>query len=264
MNYFALAVAPGIAIIIFILYKDRYNKEPRVNLLMSFIFGCLSIFPAAELERASYGVLDGSVMGLAIFAFVVVAGSEELVKFIALRFYSYRQKSFDEPLDGIVYSLMVSMGFATIENIMYVTKYAAIGKGVQVGVQRAFMAVPAHAAFAVLMGYFVGKAKFSQNKFVLMLVGFVLAVLFHGAYDFFLFYKTMTYTGVNSNEFVLILGAILTLVIGVGISFKLIRRQRLLSQETHYRQQQLLQEQQRQQQEQLRQQQEQQNNPFSA
>ena len=63
------------------------------------------------------------------FSYAVVGFSEEASKFLGLRFYSYRQKSFDEPLDGIVYSVMVSMGFATLENVMYVMKYAEAGQG---------------------------------------------------------------------------------------------------------------------------------------
>lgn len=257
MNYFSLAVAPGLAIMLFILYKDRYNKEPRINLIVSFILGCLSMYVAREIEISTTRVPqltpDGSVPTLIIFAYVVVAGTEELVKFICFRLYSYRQKSFDEPLDGIVYSLMVGMGFATVENIYYVYNYAAYGRGVEVGLQRMFMAVPAHAAFAVMMGYYAGKAKFSKNGFGLMLFGFLLAVFFHGSYDFFLFFKPYSYAGEKADELLLIGGAILTLVAGVVISFKFIRRQRLLSMETHYRQQEL-----------LRQQQEQQNTPFSA
>jgi protease PrsW len=263
MNYFSLAVAPGIAIILFILYKDRYNKEPRINLIVSFFLGCLSMYVAREIELSAGRVTqlkllpDGSVPSLVTFAFIVVAGTEELVKFICLRFYSYRQKSFDEPLDGIVYSLMVGMGFATVENIYYVYNFAAYGEGIRVGLQRAFMAVPAHATFAVMMGYYAGKAKFSKNGFGLLLFGFLAAVFFHGSYDFFLFLKPYSYLGVSmdqTDELLLIGGAALTLIIGVIISFKFIRRQRLLSMETYHRQQEL-----------LRQQQEQQpNTPFSA
>jgi protease PrsW len=254
MNYLALAVAPGIAIIIFILYKDRYNKEPRMNLIVSFILGCISIIPAAAIEHEFRGITDGSVTALAIFCFVIVAGSEEMVKFLCLRLYSYNMRSFDEPLDGIVYSLMVSMGFATVENYLYVIQYAEVGRGVQVGIQRMFMSVPAHAAFAVLMGYYVGKAKFSRNGFLLVIWGLILAIFFHGAYDFFLFYKTMTYYGANTDALLLIGGAILTLIIGVIISFAFIRRHRKLSQQTFLQQQQLL----------LQQQREQQNTTFSA
>lgn len=249
MNYLALAVAPGLAIILFILFKDRYNKEPRLTLFVSFFLGCLSIIPAAFVEEAFELTMDGTVAGLAIFVYLIVAGSEELGKFIGLRFYSYNRKSFDEPFDGIVHSLMVSMGFATIENILYVLKFAEIGQGLQVGIMRAFMAVPAHGVFAVLMGFYMGKAKFQKNGFGLMLLGLLLAVFFHGTYDFFLFYKTKTYAGTDANELALLGGAVLTLIVGLIISFKLINRQRKQSEQA-YRQNLLQQQQQQQQQQQ--------------
>jgi RsiW-degrading membrane proteinase PrsW (M82 family) len=71
----------------------------------------------------------------------------------------YNNKNFNEPFDGIVYAVIVSMGFATIENIIYVFQY-----GFATGILRLFTAVPAHAAFGILMGYFLGKAKFTHGK----------------------------------------------------------------------------------------------------
>src|ERR1700687_6211433 len=127
MQYIALAVAPGIAICMFIFYTDVYNKEPKFELFFSFFLGCLAILPAVVFEDSFSSVLDGTVSGVAIFSYAVVAFSEESSKFLGLRLYSYKQKSFDEPLDGIVYAVMVSMGFATVENIIYVQKYAKIG-----------------------------------------------------------------------------------------------------------------------------------------
>src|SRR5436853_481905 len=81
-----------------------------------------------------------------LLAFVVIGFSEEGCKYIMLRFYADRNKAFNEPFDGIIYSVMVSMGFATLENIGYVLNY-----GFQTGLVRMFLSVPSHAAFAVLM-----------------------------------------------------------------------------------------------------------------
>jgi len=89
---------------------------------------------------------------------------------------------FNEPMDGIVYSMMVGMGFAVIENIIYAYNY-----GIETILVRAFTAVPAHAIFAVFMGYFVGLAKFHPtNKWKLIIFGFTLAIFIHGLYDFFI------------------------------------------------------------------------------
>jgi RsiW-degrading membrane proteinase PrsW (M82 family) len=104
---------------------------------------------------------------------------------------------------------MVSMGFACTENIMYV-----IDGGYQVAVLRAFTAVPAHATFGVLMGFYMGKAKFSNNRLVLNLTGLLLATLFHGAYDFFLFINFIP--GIS-------IGAFISLAIGIVLAKKAIK-----------------------------------------
>lgn len=231
MNYVAIAIAPGIAICLYFLYKDVYNREPRLNLIVSFILGCLTIIPAILFENAfSESAIDGSVGGVAVFSYLVVALSEEGSKFAALRYYSYNQKSFDEPLDGIVYSVMVGMGFATVENIMYVLKFAEAGMGMQVGISRMFLSVPAHATFAVVMGYFAGKAKFDSPKsFSLLLIGLLGAIFFHGTYDFFLFINQYSYVGKQMGEGLVGGGAIVSFIISLILCRKLIRRHTDLS-----------------------------------
>lgn len=102
---------------------------------------------------------DYSIFQQFIKAFFVVALIEEFSKYIFVRFYSQPKKYFNEPFDGIVYAVMVSMGFAAIENIAYVSQ-----GGMGTAIVRAFTAVPAHATFAVLMGYFMGLAKFAPSK----------------------------------------------------------------------------------------------------
>src|SRR5688500_125475 len=162
MEYIAIAIAPGIAFCLYIFYKDVYNREPRLNLIISFILGGLAILPAILVQKQFIPLSDRSVSTIAIFSYLVVALSEETSKFIGLRLYSYNQKEFDEPLDGIVYSLMIGMGFATVENIKYAVEYESLygsGAGLKVALQRLYTAVPAHATFAVVMGYFIGKAK---------------------------------------------------------------------------------------------------------
>jgi len=230
MDYIALALAPGIAICVFIFYKDVYNREPKLNLIVSFILGCLAIVPAILFEQAFSYTVDGSLTGVAVFAYAVVGFSEEASKFLGLRFYAYRKKSFDEPLDGIVYSVMVSMGFATLENVMYVTNYAAAGRGWEVVLQRMFLSVPAHASFGVVMGYFVGKAKFDPPKsMMLMMTGLLIAVFFHGTYDFFLFLPKYSHIGKEWSEGLLAAGAIGSYIVCLVLSRKLIRYHRNLS-----------------------------------
>ena len=231
MEYIAIALAPGIAICLFIFYKDVYNKEPRLNLFVSFFLGCFAIVPAVIFEQNFSYTIDGSLAGVAIFSYAVVGFSEEASKFLGLRLYSYTKKSFDEPLDGIVYSVMVSMGFATLENVMYVMNYAQAGRGLEVGIQRMFLSVPAHASFAVVMGYFVGKAKFDPNRsFLFMLTGLLIAIFFHGTYDFFLFLPKYSHIGKDLSEGLLAAGAIGSYIVCLILSRKLIRYHRETSQ----------------------------------
>jgi protease PrsW len=237
MEYIAIALAPGIAICLYIFYADIYNREPKLNLFVSFLLGCLAIIPAIIVE-VSFPVSDRSLAAVAVFSYAVVALSEEGSKFLGLRLYAYPKKSFDEPLDGIVYSVMVSMGFATLENIFYVLKFAENGQGIQVGIQRMFLSVPAHASFAVVMGYFVGKAKFNPAKrLMLMLTGILIAVFFHGTYDFFLFIPSYTDIGQQWSEGLLAAGAIGSYIVCLVFSRRMIREHKRLSHQQYKDQQ---------------------------
>ncbi len=234
MNLIALAAAPGIAICLFIFYRDRYNKEPLLNLILTFLLGILTAVPAVIIEFA-FNTETGSIAMVAVKAFLVVALTEELCKFAVLRWYSYPKKSFDEPLDGIVYGVVASMGFATIENILYVTRYAEMGMGYQVALMRMFLSVPAHATFGILMGYYVGLAKFATvNKTKLIITGIFWATFMHGIYDFFLFLQGHPDVKDYISDGALFIGAIVSFIIGIRLSLKHIKVHRRLSQMTHH------------------------------
>ncbi|MBP0903590.1 PrsW family intramembrane metalloprotease [Mariniflexile gromovii] len=211
MNLLLFAIAPILIVMLYIYFKDKYEKEPKRLLLLNFFLGAVV---SILITTIMYFVFDivlpltnkTSIAQQFIKAFFVVGFSEELSKYLIVRYYSQKHKEFNEPFDGIVYAVMVSMGFAATENIFYVLE-----GGVETAVLRAFTAVPAHATFGVLMGYFMGKAKFSNHKIVLNLAGLFLAVLFHGAYDFFLFINFIPGVWV---------GAFISLFIGVLLSRK--------------------------------------------
>lgn len=184
MSLLALALAPAIYLAIVIYGHDKYSPEPKRILLVAFLWGCFSVVPALALETwaASFGHgISTNIFKTAFYAFVVVAFSEELSKFLMLRFHAYRQPEFNEPFDGIVYAAFVALGFAAVENIAYVLMH-----GFGTGILRMFTAVPAHFSFGVIMGYYVGKAKFHpEKKNFLLLQGLLYATFMHGAYDFF-------------------------------------------------------------------------------
>ena len=233
MELIALAIAPGLAICLFIFHRDAYNREPKLNLIAGFFWGAAVIIPVFFIERSFNILPDKSISGTAFYAFLVIALTEELGKFAVLRLYAYPNKSFDEPLDGIVYAVMISMGFATVENILYVTHASTTGQGYQVAFLRMFLSVPAHATFAVLMGYQAGKAKFNPpEQGRLLLTGLVLAVLFHGAYDFCLFLQQSPAVKDYVSDGFLFMGAVLSFIIAIRLSLGHIKQHRRISQQT--------------------------------
>ncbi|MEJ7740608.1 MAG: PrsW family glutamic-type intramembrane protease [Chitinophagaceae bacterium] len=241
MLLLALALAPGLAIVFYIIAKDKYNKEPFKNLLYSFLLGVLSTLPAIVLQMLFKGRLEtyfegSSVIYYAFFAFGAVGLSEEFSKYLMLRYYAYRQKAFDEPLDGIIYGVIVSMGFATLENISYVMTF-----GYGTAIARMFLSVPTHACFGVIMGYYIGLAKFDKRRsYSLMQTGLLLAVLFHGAYDFFLFLQQNESVTKIFSTGLLSFCSILTLYIAVRLSFRAIRLHEELSRIAYENSRQLL------------------------
>ncbi len=231
MNWLILAIAPGVAISAYIIFKDQYNREPRRHLVISFLLGMLSILPALGLEMIASSIVAifpsffKSTTGIAINAYLFVALPEEICKFFMLFWYAYRKKEFDEPFDGIVYAVMVGMGFATVENISYVSQYGLI-----TGIMRLFLAVPAHASFAIIMGYFMGKARFSyQKEAFLLFLGVFWAIVFHGSYDFFLFLQENHKTGTDNASLLMFLGAVASLVTGIILSKKAIKEHLITS-----------------------------------
>ncbi|HEY4335658.1 MAG TPA: PrsW family glutamic-type intramembrane protease [Puia sp.] len=220
---FALAVAPGIAVCLFIYSLKRYGPGSMRYLVTSFILGMAATLPALLIQLRAVDVRTEpwrhSIASYIWYAFAVVALSEEGSKFLVLRFYAYPKRVFREPFDGVVYGVMIGMGFATVENIEYVHKF-----GLETGVTRFFLAIPAHAAFAVLMGYPVGRAKFRQRRRVwLLLWGLLVAVLFHGSFDFFLFVQQNREITRYLSTGMLSFGSFATFYIAVRLAMRALR-----------------------------------------
>ena len=198
-----LALLPGLAIAAFLYKKDIYEKEPPGQLIKAFLLGSLSVVAAASIEM----VLGQN--SSFVEAFFYVSLTEELCKYLILIVFFFRKPLFNEPYDGIVYAGFISLGFATLENIFYI-----LDKGLAVALVRMFLSVPAHAIFGVVMGFFVGGAKFfRRKKFTFLGLGLLSAVFLHGLYDYFLM------AGIPF----LVLFSLLLVGIGIALSLKAIR-----------------------------------------
>lgn len=223
MLLIALAVAPGVAVCLFIYSLQRLGKASMRYLVAAFLLGAAATLPALVVQLLSEDVRNDpwrhSILSYLWYAFGVVALSEEGSKFLVLRFYAYPKKVFREPFDGVIYGVMIGMGFATVENIEYVRQF-----GLETGVSRFFLAIPAHAAFAILMGYPVGRAKFEkQHSLGLLLKGLGVAVLFHGSFDFFLFLQQSHEATKYLSTGVLSFGAFATFYIAIRLAMRALR-----------------------------------------
>ena len=185
-----LALAPGLALALYFYWRDKHEKEPAGLLILCFLLGALMCFPAAIWNTSAFSLFDFDLMGsnglvVSFFmAFFVVGFGEEFCKYLVLVKYPFKKPSFNEPFDGIIYSVMISLGFASLENVQYVMQ-----GGVEVALLRMVTAVPMHAAYGVLMGYYVGLARFQHpgERAGTCRKGLLVAAVFHGGYDFFLF-----------------------------------------------------------------------------
>ncbi|TRY28111.1 intramembrane metalloprotease PrsW [Brevibacillus sp. LEMMJ03] len=148
------AIAPGIAILSYFYLRDNLQPEPVSMVIRTFIFGVLLVFPVMVLQyimQTEWNWRSEFVAGVVQSAVV-----EEFFKWMVVYFTAYKHVEFDEPYDGIVYAVAVSLGFATLENLFYL-----VINGVDIALWRALLPVSSHALFAVWMGYYLGRAKFS-------------------------------------------------------------------------------------------------------
>jgi len=183
-----IAIIPAAIIIFGIYLSDRHDREPFRILLLTYILGALTVIPSIIVEEilVSFNIFPG-VLGAFYNAFIVAALTEEYFKRLAVLRYPYRTKFFNEKLDGIVYSVFVTMGFATVENIIYVAfRYT---NNPFIGLYRGIFSVPAHGVFGITMGYYLSLSKFDTDidrKRKNMRKSLTMPVIMHGLFDFIL------------------------------------------------------------------------------
>lgn len=195
LELLVLAIAPGVFLTWFFYVRDRYEREPKKLIILTYFLGVLSVVPAFFLELFGEWLLlsviptffllpQDRLITLLVNVFIVIALTEEFMKFCAVRVLAYRSPEFNEVMDGIVYCAAAALGFATLENVIYVLKY-----GFLTAIVRAVLSVPGHALWGGIMGYQVGLAKFQGvNENIRFLLGLLMAVFLHGLYDFIVFF----------------------------------------------------------------------------
>lgn len=191
LELLVVAITPGIALCLALYLADHYDKEPFKYLVIVFILGCFSTFPSIFFEQliAMLNIFPGW-MGMAFTAFIVIAFVEEYVKRGVVIYSVYQTEAFNEKLDGMIYCAFASLGFATIENIIYVVfRYPYISA---LGWYRAVLSVPAHMLYAITMGYYMSLAKFTDDekkKRQYKRKSLWIPVILHGVFDLILMVK---------------------------------------------------------------------------
>lgn len=181
------AAAPAL-LIMYLVYRHDLEKEPIRMLVIAFAGGVLSVFvsllfstPLSSLTSMMPSALISSFYD----AFFLAAIPEELAKWLIFYWLIRKAKDFDQYYDGILYAIFISMGFAMLENVLYVMK-----GGMSVAVVRAVLSVPGHMLFAIPMGYYLSLSKFEQGNLAIkhQWYSFLIPVLLHGTFDFILMY----------------------------------------------------------------------------
>lgn len=195
----AAALLPPLFLMFMIYKMDKIEHEPVGLIVKLFVFGALSCIPAAIIEVIGDAVLGtfigaGSILYAFIDAFFIVALAEEGVKHFVLKRITWKHPAFDYHFDGVVYAVAASLGFAALENIMYIClEGASLSAGLSLAVSRGLMSIPGHCIFGIFMGISYSRAKHAERMQnpgqtrKRLKRSMLIPVLLHGFYDFCLF-----------------------------------------------------------------------------
>lgn len=173
-----VAIAPGLALFSYFYLRKQIAKEPSRTLFHTFIYGAIMTFPIMFIQHVfeEEHIFANEFLRNVVFT----SGLEEFFKWLILFLLIYRHVEFEDAYDGILYGASVSLGFATVENILFLLTY-----GTDIAFLRALLPVSSHALFGVVLGYYFGQAKFAvqedKNKF--LLIAFLAPFTLHLIYN---------------------------------------------------------------------------------
>lgn len=174
----SVAIAPGLALFSYFYLRNQISSEPSRTLFHTFIYGAILTFPILFIQH----VFEVEHIFQSMFVRNVLFTSllEEFFKWLVLVMAIYQHVEFDDPYDGILYGASVSLGFATVENILYIFTF-----GLDTAFLRALLPVSSHAIFGVVMGYYLGRAKFalSESSKPLLFIALLAPLSLHMVYN---------------------------------------------------------------------------------
>lgn len=173
-----LAIAPGLALFSYFYLRKQIAKEPSRTLFHTFVYGAVMTFPILFIQHVFE---EENIFSHVFFRNVIfTSGLEEFFKWLVLLLTIYSHVEFEDAYDGILYGASISLGFATVENILYLFTY-----GTDIAFMRALLPVSSHALFGVVMGYYIGKAKFAaeSNRKHILFLAFLAPYSLHFMYN---------------------------------------------------------------------------------
>lgn len=182
---FSLAIGPGLAWLWYFYHRDRFEPEPLSLIGKVFFLGMVATVPVYLFETlGSFAVLTSGL----VYQVLLVPVIEESCKFFPVYLFAYHNREFDEPMDGIVYATSSALGFASIENLIYLLPITILPVFLFTGFFRAIFSVPGHALFSVMWGYSLGIAKFRPpgKRYMIIAGGLLLGIAFHGVFNLLL------------------------------------------------------------------------------
>tara|TARA_Y100000590_G_scaffold230646_1_gene259975 strand:- start:1521 stop:2195 length:675 start_codon:yes stop_codon:yes gene_type:complete len=184
MSTLLITIVPSILILLFFFLSDKF-KEPKKTIALVFFLGILICLPAGIINSFVDNNFKDQLSDRMIASFAGPAWCEELLKFIILYTIVLRRNEFNEPMDGIVYGVTISLGFATFENYDYVFHWAKEWdiNPMQMAIWRSYSAVPLHGLAGCIMGFYFGKYAFTAEKKYLIL-SLLVPFVVHGFYNF--------------------------------------------------------------------------------
>lgn len=186
---FHLASAPVIMLLFFVYAKDKYEKEPDIMLFTAVFYG---LFMTACVVAADNFIGEKIKTDSALFSvFVLSAGTEETIKLLFLYFLMYKNPNLNEPFDGIFYCAYICLGFAWIENIIYIMS-PELG-GIETAFARSVFSVPGHFLFSVFMGYYFACFYYEKRGVKFLAYSFFSAYTVHAIYNLIILYSGRYY-----------------------------------------------------------------------
>ncbi|MFA6296833.1 MAG: PrsW family intramembrane metalloprotease [Patescibacteria group bacterium] len=224
--YIFVALLPGLFWLWFYRRKDRQNPEPLKQIFKIFVWGMAATIPAIALEfSADFFIPYASstkYLAMVLSSFLIVAPIEEFFKYLVLKHKAAESKEFNEPIDGIIYGIVVGLGFATLENFL-----VTLSDGGTVIILRFATATLMHAICSGIVGYYLARQKFHpQGNKSSVMKGLFLAIFLHGLYN--------SVASYNSSYSIILL-AILIIVMYLMLSqdIKAIKRLKITAQQNN-------------------------------